>query len=42
MERKNVELNNPERFAGDYKIPEHKIKNAVARALGKLERNMSA
>lgn len=42
MERKEVILNNPERFSGEYKIPEGKVNSAINRALNKLERNIEA
>jgi len=37
MEREEVVLKNPERFSGEYKIPEQKVNDAIKRALKKLE-----
>lgn len=36
MIRGNVKLNNPERFMGEYKIPEEKIQRAIKNATNKL------
>lgn len=37
MKRKEIILTNPERFSGNYEIPAEKVKDAINRALKKLE-----